>query len=122
MPALSRVSIIGRRLNSRAEFNKLMSRANVSNRYKVLVASSQQLRFLQSPKKASDPGFIDTLTGVYEDPNYKLDLKPDELRDGELYHYISEFGVILVTIPSIMVFFLCCSFLAWYTFFDSQTT
>lgn len=43
----------------------------------IFVVNTNQVRSFQSDKKWNNAGFIDTLAGIYEDPNYKLDLKPE---------------------------------------------
>jgi len=83
---------------------------------------SVRVREYQSAKKWANAGYLDTLTGVYEDPNYKLDLKPEEIRDGQPLHYVSEFGVMIVSVPATLAILLGVSFLTFYTLFDSQPT
>ena len=104
------------RVSSYNQFQNLLSQ---HKNYQVFRVAK---RSYQSDKKIDDAGFLDTLAGVYEDPNYKLDLKPDEWREGQAFHYVAEFGVMIVAVPCIIAAFLCFSFLAWYTFFDTQTT
>jgi hypothetical protein len=88
----------------------------------IFVVNKNQVRSYQSDKKWNNAGFIDTLAGIYEDPNYKLDLKPEEIRDGQILYYLSEFGVSMFVLPCVLAIFLGIAFLAWYTLFDPQTT
>jgi len=81
-----------------------------------------QEREYQSAKRWDNAGFLDTIVGIYEDPNYKLDLKAEEMRDGQPLHYLSEFGVMIVSVPAACAIFLAVSMLTWYTFFDTQPT
>lgn len=73
------------------------------------------------------PGFLDSLVGTYEDPEYPLDMKPEEWREGQYAHYfswapINEYGIFLIGVPAVLVFISAAAFLAWYTFFDPQTS
>jgi hypothetical protein len=82
-------------------------------------------RFYQSEKSWEHPdqvGYFDTLAGVYEDPNFTVDLRPFEWREGQYLHYISEIGIMILCVPAIIVICLCFSMLAWYTFYDPQSS
>lgn len=77
-----------------------------------------QVRSFQTPYK---PGqrikFFDSICNVHEIPDYKLDLKPLEWRNGQLTSWAS-IGILILMVPftSICIFGLVC--LLWITWFD----
>jgi hypothetical protein len=93
----------------------------------TLLNRNTQVRNVQSEKMRESPGFLDSLVGTYEDPEYPLDMKAEEWRDGQYKHYLSwapinEYGIFLIGIPAVAVMVMSGVFLMWYTFFDIQTS
>ncbi|KAF0978915.1 hypothetical protein FDP41_001985 [Naegleria fowleri] len=79
---------------------------------------SAQQRFLQTIRKRNNPGFMDTVSGMYESPEYKLDCKPFEFREGEPFFLLNYLGVVIVAATIAFAFMLCFSSLLRYTLVD----
>ncbi|EFC36243.1 predicted protein [Naegleria gruberi] len=82
----------------------------------------QQTRFIQTLRKRNNPGFLDTVSGMYESAEYKLDCKPFEFREGEPFFLFNYLGVVIVACTIAFAFFMCFSSLARYTLIDTQVT
>ena len=100
---------------------------HTTNRYMIHRIPNMQIRQFQSDSMRESPGFLDSLIGTYDDPNYTLDLKPEEWREGQYKHYMSwspinEWGIFMIGVPSVAAFVMCFAFLAYYTFYDTQVT
>eukprot|EP01080_Neovahlkampfia_damariscottae_P010322 gene10322-2738_t len=110
-----------------SKFKKLNTSVNqtvnsVNKFQKILVPVTMTKRDFQSYTKAKNPGFLDSIGGVYEDTRQGLFLKMDPFRDGNFfpyYHHLSNKIIyLLLLIPT-------CSFLwalFYYTMYDSCIT
>jgi hypothetical protein len=91
----------------------------------VVSLFQMQQRGLQVRKRAEGSlhqGWFDSLSGMYEDPRYPLDMKPAEFRNGQFYYLFEYLGIVIVLLPCILAAFMAAFSLAWYTFVDSQVT
>ena len=78
-------------------------------------------RSIQSFYKPGRPvTFIDAIAGVYEDPQYALDVKPLEWRDEQVPSWFNT-GSLLVMLPILGALFLETFALLWSTFEDTST-
>ena len=100
----------------RVNYNRTLVVANRT----PLLFSQQSVRMVASAKKADCPGYLDNLVGVYEDPNYQLDVKVEEWREGQWFYFFSDFGVWILLVPTCLAIAACFASLMWYTFFDPQ--
>jgi hypothetical protein len=91
----------------------------------VVALFQTQTRGLQVRKRAEGSlhqGWFDSLSGMYEDPRYPLDMKPAEFRNGQFYYLFEYLGIVIVLLPCIVAAFMAAFSLAWYTFVDTQVT
>ena len=81
------------------------------------------VRFMQSPKNHKHPGFLDSLIGAYEDPRFRIDLKPLEFRDGQFkYYYSHRLGTQILAFVCAIPFVLAFFSLTFYSLYDSEIT
>jgi len=115
-----------RLLNNSKSFNKVhllassssSSMMNTNLSKNCFLLAQPQFRMVASDKKAANPGYLDGLVGEYEDPNYKLDIKTEEWREGQWFYFFSDFGVWILLVPTCIAIAASAASLMWYTLFD----
>jgi len=100
-------------------FSKLASRPLVRIT-RVVPLSFLQARNFQSPK-GYPGGALDGAIGVYKDPNFKLDLKPYEWRDGQWKTYTHLPSIIVWSLAVYAIVFGCIA-LVQYSRIDHQVS
>jgi hypothetical protein len=55
-----------------------------------------QKRSIQSyPRRIDNPGFLNVLSNMHEDPRYYLDINPFETEEGQYGHYFNHIGLVV---------------------------
>jgi hypothetical protein len=96
------------KLNKLKNVNQTVSKVNNVQSMVLVPLNAETKRFFQSYSKAKHPGFLDSISGVYEDTRQGLFLKPDPFRDDNFHPYSHHLGAkvlyVILIIPSFNFF------------------
>jgi hypothetical protein len=96
------------KLNKLKNVNQTVNKMNKVQSMILVPLNAETKRFFQSYSKAKHPGFLDSISGVYEDTRQGLFLKADPFRDGNFHAFSHHLGskvlYFILLLPSITFF------------------